>query len=205
LSWLKHLALRVGVTFGIAVVVVLALIGSSPWSSSSAFAVSLDAGGPTPVATVADPAAPAVANPVPSTSAPVAALPTALGATVPPAVRQWNDLIVKYATRVGIDPNLVAAVMMTESQGNLNATSPMGAVGLMQVIGGSYDPETNISQGVQILAYDLQQFNGDLEYSLAAYNAGGGSVDQYQGIPPFLETQNYVFMVLNRFYLYSAN
>ncbi len=198
MSWLKHLALRVGVTFGIAVVVVLTLIGSSPWSSSSAFAVSLDAGGPTPVATVTDPAAPPAA-------APVAALPTPLGATVPPTVRQWNTLIVKYATPAGIDPNLVAAVMMTESQGYPNATSPMGAVGLMQVIGGAYDPETNISQGVQILAYDLQQFNGDLEYSLAAYNAGGGSVDQYQGIPPFLETQNYVFLVLNRFYFYSSN
>jgi len=112
---------------------------------------------------------------------------------------------VESAARYGIDPNLVAAIMMTESSGNPNVTSPHGAVGLMQVIGGSYDPETNVAQGVKILADDLRHFNGDVELALAAYNAGANTVTQYNGIPPYLETENYVFEVLNRYYLFSPS
>ncbi len=127
-----------------------------------------------------------------------------LGSTVPAAVRRWEGFIVKYATQNGLDPNLVAAIIMTESEGNPNATSSRGAVGLMQVVGGSYDPETNIQQGTKLLADFLRRVNGDLELGLAAYNAGPGAVSQYNGLPPYAETQTYIFRVLNRFYLYSA-
>jgi len=145
--------------------------------------------------------APSEATPT-STQSPAPGVPS-LGSTVPPEIMRWGTLILKYAGLHGLDPNLVAAVMMTESGGNPNATSSKGAIGLMQVVGGSYDPETNISQGSQILANDLQRFNGDLELALSAYNAGAHAVDAYSGIPPYLETENYVFAVLNRYYLYS--
>lgn len=130
---------------------------------------------------------------------------TALGPSVPAQVRRWEALISKYANQNGLDPNLVAAIIMTESSGNPNATSPHGAIGLMQVVGGSYDPETNIAQGTKIFADNLRHFDGNVELALAAYNAGANSVARYQGIPPYLETQNYVFEVLNRYYLYSPS
>jgi hypothetical protein len=126
-----------------------------------------------------------------------------LGSAVPSQILRWQPFIEKYASQYGLDPNLLAAIIMTESSGNPNATSSRGAVGLMQVVGGSYDPETNIAQGTKIFADDLRQFNGDVELALAAYNAGPASVSRYQGIPPYLETENYVFEVMNRYYLYS--
>jgi soluble lytic murein transglycosylase-like protein len=118
-------------------------------------------------------------------------------------VRRWEPLILKYAAAYQLDPNLIAAIMMTESAGNPAAVSQRGAVGLMQVINGSSDPETNIQQGAQILANYLQRFGGDLELGLAAYNAGPNAVSRAGGIPPYLETQTYIFRVLNRYYLYS--
>jgi soluble lytic murein transglycosylase-like protein len=127
-----------------------------------------------------------------------------LGTAVPASVRQWQPYIVKYGQQYGVDPNLIAAVMMSESGGNPNATSSVGAVGLMQVMGGSYDPETNVRQGAQLLAGVLQHYGGDLDLGVAAYNAGTDAVDVYRGIPPFLETETYVFSVLNRYYLYSS-
>jgi len=126
-----------------------------------------------------------------------------LGPNVPTEIRRWEPLIVKYAVPLGLDPNLVAAVMMTESGGNPNAKSSRGAIGLMQIVGGSLDPDTNVRQGTQILADDLGRFNGDVELALSAYNAGAHAVDTYSGMPPYLETENYVFEVLNRYYLYS--
>lgn len=109
----------------------------------------------------------------------------------------------KYAAQYRLDPNLVAAVIMTESAGNPQATSKMGAVGLMQVVDGSYDPDQNVGEGTQILAGNLGRYGGNLEWTLAAYNAGAGAVDKFQGVPPYFETQTYVYLVLNRYYLYS--
>jgi soluble lytic murein transglycosylase-like protein len=123
---------------------------------------------------------------------------------VPESIRQWEPLIDKYALDNELDPNLVAAIMMTESAGNPQATSKKGAVGLMQIVNGSYDPETNVRDGTRILANELKRYGGDLELSLAAYNAGAGAVNRFGGIPPYSETQTYIFEVLNRYYLYSA-
>jgi len=128
-----------------------------------------------------------------------------LGSAVPSQILRWQPLIEKYASQYGLDPNLLAAIIMTESGGNPNATSSRGAIGLMQVVGGSYDPATNIAQGTKIFADNLRLFNGDVELALAAYNAGPASVSRYQGIPPYLETENYVFEVMNRYYLYSPS
>lgn len=166
------------------------LAGLSPQAASSAGSTSLT----TPVASGSDPFGSGQSAPA-----------SVLGSTVPPQIRQWAPLIEKYAVQDGLDPNLIAAVMRTESNGNPRALSPMGAVGLMQVMNGSNDPETNIRQGAQILAQDIQHFNGDVELALSAYNAGTHAVDRFGGIPPYLETENYVFEVLNRYYLYSPS
>lgn len=132
------------------------------------------------------------------------AAPQAIGGAVPPQIKRWQPLILKYSQQYHVDPNFIAAIMMSESEGNPDATSPVGAVGLMQVMGGSYDPDTNVHQGVQLLASLTQRFGSDLELVAAAYNAGDGAVVAYHGIPPYPETQLYVFSVLNRYYLYVS-
>jgi len=127
-----------------------------------------------------------------------------LGAAVPPSVRQWENLIVRSAERSHLDGNLIAALMMTESGGDPRAVSPKGAVGLLQVMGGSFDPEVNVQQGAEILDGLLKRYGSRLDLALAAYNAGPASVDRYGGIPPFRETRDHVFRVLLRLDLYGA-
>lgn len=126
-----------------------------------------------------------------------------LGAAVPASVRRWEQIIGRSAERHGLDPNLVAALIMTESGGDPAAVSPKGAIGLMQVMGGSLDPGANVEQGCAILARNLARY-GKLDLALAAYNAGPGAVDRYGGIPPYRETRDLVFRVLFRLELYTA-
>lgn len=128
--------------------------------------------------------------------------PGGLGARVPANVRRWEEPILRWSKSYGLDPNLVAALMMTESGGEPAALSPAGAVGLMQIIGGPTDPDANIGRGCEILARNLKKY-GKLDQALAAYNAGPGEVDKYGGVPPFRETRDHVFRVLIRLELYS--
>jgi soluble lytic murein transglycosylase-like protein len=137
-----------------------------------------------------------------------------------PNVPTVEPLIRQAATKHGIDPALVKAVIAAESGFNPQAVSPKGAIGLMQVIpdtGARYgvtgdarrsaaqklaDPKTNITTGVRYLSDLLRMFSGNLELVLAAYNAGEGAVQKHgNDIPPYAETQNYVKTVL-QFYRY---
>ena len=126
----------------------------------------------------------------------------------------FDQLIRQAAQHHGVSEGLVKAIMHTESGFNINARSPVGAQGLMQLmpatarrfnVSNAYDPQQNIFGGVKYLSWLLKRFNGDSRLAIAAYNAGEGNVDKYGGIPPFRETQDYVRRVTSRLQnLYSS-
>lgn len=119
-------------------------------------------------------------------------------------VRQWYEEVEKAAERYGVDPWVVAAMIHQESAGVSNAKSHAGARGLMQIMpatGGDlglttteqfYDGPTNIDAGTRYISQQFKSFDNDINKALAAYNAGPGNVQKYNGVPPFKETQGYV-------------
>jgi soluble lytic murein transglycosylase-like protein len=118
-------------------------------------------------------------------------------------VRQrFEPLVQEHAARHGLRPDLVRAVIQVESGFDPRATSPKGAMGLMQLIPviarelgvrNPYDPVDNIRGGTAYLRQLLDRYDGNEELALAAYNAGSGAVDRYGGqVPPYRETQDYV-------------
>lgn len=121
------------------------------------------------------------------------------------APAQFRALVEQTARRYGLDPSLVDAVVRAESGYDPDATSPAGAVGLMQLMPATaralgvldpYDPAQNVDAGVRYLRGLLDRF-GDVGLALAAYNAGPGAVARYGGIPPYAETRAYVVRVLS--------
>ncbi|MGC3479814.1 lytic transglycosylase domain-containing protein [Pseudomonas aeruginosa] len=121
---------------------------------------------------------------------------------VPPSSLEgspYAELVAKYSRKRNLDPELVHQLIIAESQYDPNAVSPKGAKGLMQLMDGlsnkfnidPFDPESNINVGTQYLAEMLSRFQS-VDLALAAYNAGPGAVEKYNGIPPYAETQNYV-------------
>lgn len=124
------------------------------------------------------------------------------GDRIPASVRRWAFLIVPAAHQYGLNPNLVAAVMTMESNGDPLALSPADARGLMQILHGPWDPKTNVYTGVRMLAGFLAQF-GSLDLALAAYNAGPNAVVAYNGVPPYRETRDYVIIVTYLYDLYT--
>ena len=117
----------------------------------------------------------------------------------------YEPIITSAGERFAVDPDLVRAVIKTESNFNHRAVSPKGAMGLMQLmpltakemaVNNPFNPEENIHAGVRYLGGLLQIFNWNLPLALAAYNAGPGKVVGRNEIPLFEETQNYVQRVL---------
>lgn len=104
----------------------------------------------------------------------------------------------------GIDPLLLAALVLVESGGDPRAHSKKGAIGLTQLMPKTakdlrvnpFDPVENLRGGAQYLRYLMERFDGDLIMALAAYNAGPGAVEKRGGIPPYRETHQYVKKVL---------
>jgi TPR repeat protein len=111
------------------------------------------------------------------------------------------NLVNKLAPRYEIDANLVMAFIAVESGFDVQATSPKNAQGLMQLIPetakrfgvkDAYKAEDNIKGGLAYLQWLLAYFKGDVQLVAAAYNAGEATVEKYNGIPPYIETQMYV-------------
>lgn len=119
----------------------------------------------------------------------------------------YGRTIEATADRHDVDSLLLAALVQVESSFLPDAVSPVGAVGLTQVMpstarwigarGDLTDPASNLDAGARYLARLLNQFDGDLELSLAAYNAGPNAVRRYDGVPPYRETRQYVRKVLS--------
>lgn len=121
---------------------------------------------------------------------------------------EWITQAIFYSSEIyGVDPVLVASVMEVESHFYLNAVSPAGAVGLMQLMPSTarmigvdpYNPLENVIGGASYLRTQLDNFSSYGEYAvtnaIAAYNAGGNAVRKYGGCPPYGETINYVYKV----------
>ena len=120
-----------------------------------------------------------------------------------------DQSIVMAAARHNVDPNLVRAVVKVESNFNSNAVSRTGAMGLMQLmpktarqlkVKNPFDAQQNVDAGVRHLKYLLENYNGDVNLTLAAYNAGEGAVRRNRGVPRFAETQDYVRRITNIYY-----
>jgi soluble lytic murein transglycosylase-like protein len=112
-----------------------------------------------------------------------------------------DQMIFRAGKEYGVDPRLIHAVAYQESRYKTEAESHAGAQGLMQMmpataarfaVEGKTGTEQNVYAGTKLLRWLLKRFDGNVQLALAGYNAGEGSVDKYDGIPPFPETQNYV-------------
>lgn len=154
-----------------------------------------------------------VAKTVTAAPAQVAQAPSTI-ASVADQVRQrffkaevpFGGIIYDEAKKNDLPPELVAAVVHTESKFVPTARSNRGAVGLMQLVpktgrwmgaNNLNDPAQNIQAGAKYLRYLTDRFSGDQQKAIAAYNAGEGNVRRFNGVPPFAETRNYVQRVRN--------
>ena len=116
-----------------------------------------------------------------------------------------NNMIRHAALKYNVDPVLLTSLIGQESSFNQNAVSPAGAVGYGQLMPDTaaelgvdpYDPEQNIDGSARYLRQMLDSNGGNVKLALAAYNAGQGAVNQYGGIPPYEETQDYVSSVMS--------
>lgn len=118
-----------------------------------------------------------------------------------PFKSRYDQTILDAARTLDVDPTLVASIIKAESDFDARTISNKGARGLMQLMPGtadrfgvvdSLDPVQNIYGGTRYLRWLLEKFQGNVEYAVAAYNAGEGNIARYKGVPPFRETVEYV-------------
>jgi len=132
---------------------------------------------------------------------------------LPSSGQPYSALVASAAATQGVDGRLLAALVWSESAFRPSAVSRVGAAGLAQLMPGTarglglrvdgsvdqrFDPEMNLNAGARYLRQQIVRF-GSVELGLAAYNAGPGNVSRYGGIPPFAETQFYVYIVMRRY------
>ncbi len=126
------------------------------------------------------------------------------GQSLPLPKSSLVNVVESEAQKIGLDPNLAKAIAQAESGFNPNAVSKAGAQGLMQLMPSTaqglgvkalLDPVENVQGGTRYLKSLLDKYHS-IPKAVAAYNAGPGAVDKYNGIPPYTETQNYVRRVL---------
>ena len=129
-----------------------------------------------------------------------------------PSLR-YEATIRRASVRHRLGYPLIKAVIRAESDFNPSLVSRAGACGLMQLMPETardmgvtqvFDPEQNIEGGCRYLRILLDRFDGDLMLALAAYNAGSGSVLEYDGVPPFPETEQFIERVLEYEQLYKS-
>ena len=127
-----------------------------------------------------------------------------------------RELITRAAIHNGLPPAIVHSVVKAESGYQVNAVSPKGAIGLMQLMPGTaaalnadpHDPEQNVEAGARYLRDLLLKYQNDphqVSKALAAYNAGPGAVDKYKGVPPYRDTINYVNRVIRDYNVRQAS
>ena len=121
-----------------------------------------------------------------------------------PAPAELAAMVEEASRHHGVDPRLVSAVARRESAWKADVVSNKGAIGIMQLmpdtarylgVRNAFDARENIFGGTRYLRTLLDTFNGDLDLTLAAYNAGPGAVAKYRGVPPYRETRAYVAAV----------
>ena len=153
-------------------------------------------------AQIAAQAAQAAATAKQPTARLAAAAPPPLPANAPPPIVNFVKL---FAPDFKLTPQLVLAIIATESNFNPNAVSPKQAQGLMQLIPDTaarfkvrniLDPAQNMRGGMAYLRWLMAYFEGDVMLVAAAYNAGERAVERYRGVPPYAETRDYVRRIL---------
>ncbi len=126
--------------------------------------------------------------------------------------RLLHPIILQTANRYQMDPALVNAIIMAESEYNHRAVSKRGARGLMQLmpataaalgVKDSFNPEQNLDGGVRYFKQLVKRFDGDVTLALAAYNAGSRKVRHYRGVPPFKATKRYIKKVFLYYQIYK--
>ena len=134
--------------------------------------------------------------------------PSVLQPQASPESRKFDPIIERYASENQLDPSLIRSIIAQESGFNPKAVSSKGARGLMQLmpetaaglgVKNSFDPEQNIQGGVKHFRFLMDNFNNDLELSLAAYNAGQNLVQRLGRVPAIKETKDYVRSIKKRY------
>ncbi len=183
--------------------------GSGKSSFGAALAEAQEAGGQANALGEATPlTTPTTTTTLPTTTAATTSTPTGSAAymageetgSVP-----YSELIEAACAKYGLNPSLLAGLIEQESHFDPTVGSGAGAQGLTELmpetaaslgVTDPHDPTQSIEAGAKLLSEKISEFGGNVELALAAYNAGSGAVQQYNGIPPYPETEQYVQKVL---------